>query len=60
MSPFINELKLFFNEASQSMREKGINISGIELIGGGSRIPIFIKSLWEVFGTEPSRTLNSN
>lgn len=42
------------------MSTLGVEISHIELIGGGSRIPCFMKSVFEVFGVEPSRTLNSS
>jgi molecular chaperone DnaK (HSP70) len=38
----------------------GTNLSHIELIGGGSRIPCFIQLISESFGIEPSRTLNSS
>lgn len=30
------------------------------MVGGGSRIPLFIQTLREVFNKEPSRTLNSS
>jgi heat shock protein 4 len=35
------------------------NIDFIELVGEATRIPICIKQIQEVFGKEPSRTLNS-
>lgn len=37
-----------------------MTLSSVELIGGGSRIPLFIRTLAEAFGIEPQRTLNSS
>jgi heat shock protein 4 len=34
-------------------------IDFVELVGEATRIPIFQKQVEEVFGKEPSRTLNS-
>ena len=42
------------------MEQFGLVVSTIELIGGGSRIPAFIRGINEAFKMEPSRTLNSN
>lgn len=38
----------------------GVSPANIELVGGGSRIPSFIKTISCVYGLEPSRTLNSS
>lgn len=40
--------------------EKKIPIDEIELVGGGTRIPIIIQSIEEVCGLTPLRTLNSS
>lgn len=42
------------------LAEIGVSPTHIELVGGGSRIPCFIKTVANVFGLEPSRTLNSS
>jgi len=34
-------------------------IHSVELVGEATRMPIIIKNITEVFGTEPQRTLNS-
>ena len=41
------------------LKAKDIQLHSIELIGGGTRIPIFNQAVKEVFGIESSRTLNS-
>lgn len=42
------------------MTQSNIKLSSIELIGGGTRIPIFVRTIQQIFEVEPSRTLNSN
>ena len=46
--------------AREKLKEKGIEIHSVELVGGGTRIPQFLRIAKEVFGHEPSRTLNSS
>lgn len=43
-----------------ALKARNINLHSIELIGGGSRIPAFVSLVKQVFGVEPSRTLNSS
>jgi heat shock protein 4 len=40
--------------------EKKIVLHGIEMVGGGTRIPAFQKVIEKVFKVEPVRTLNSS
>lgn len=47
-------------KAKETLKEKGITLHSIELIGGGTRIPECIRIVKENFGFEPSRTLNSS
>ena len=58
--PVFTTIAKFFNEAKEEMTQRGIEVNHIELIGGGSRIPSFIKTVSEAFSIEPSRTLNSS
>jgi heat shock protein 4 len=60
ISPVIFQTKQFFLQCAGQLKTMGVTISSIELIGGGSRIPLFIRTVSEVFGTEPQRTLNSS
>lgn len=53
----MTELLTLFRE---KLKEKGINIHSVELIGGGTRIPEFLRIAKEILGHEPSRTLNSS
>lgn len=46
--------------AREQLKQKGIEIHSVELVGGGSRIPEFLRITKEAFGHEPSRTLNSS
>ncbi|VFQ81709.1 unnamed protein product [Cuscuta campestris] len=46
-----------------ALRESGLhldNIHNIELVGSGSRIPAITKVLSQLFGKEPTRTLNAS
>jgi heat shock protein 4 len=43
-----------------NLKAKNISLHSIEMIGGGSRIPAFVSLVKQVFGVEPSRTLNSS
>lgn len=43
-----------------SLKEKGVKIDSVELVGGGTRIPAILNAITAVIGEEPSRTLNSN
>ena len=49
LASFLEELKL-----------KGISFDAIEMVGGGTRIPAIIKTISEVFGQDPCRTINSS
>jgi molecular chaperone DnaK (HSP70) len=46
--------------ARDFLKEKAIEVHSVEMVGGGSRIPEFIRIAKEIFTHEPSRTLNSN
>jgi len=50
----------FLSKMKNVVSQKKINLHSIELIGGGSRIPAFLSLVKQVFGTDPSRTLNSS
>jgi heat shock protein 4 len=43
-----------------NLKAKNIQLHSIELVGGGTRIPFFVSLVKQVFGVEPSRTLNSS
>nr|VVW87604.1 unnamed protein product [Nymphaea colorata] len=49
----------FSSKARSNSRIWG-DLSSIEMIGGGSRVPIFIRTVSEAFGMETQRTLNSS
>lgn len=42
------------------LTEKKVKLDGIEMVGGGTRIPAFQKIIEKVFKMEPIRTLNSS
>jgi molecular chaperone DnaK (HSP70) len=44
----------------EALKARNISLHSIELIGGGTRIPAFVALVKQVFGVEPSRTLNSS
>jgi heat shock protein 4 len=44
----------------ENLKGKNINLHSIELVGGASRIPAFVQLVKQIFGVEPSRTLNSS
>lgn len=39
---------------------KGLKIDGIELFGGGTRIPAVVRLVQQLWKMETSRTINSN
>lgn len=47
-------------EQNAFISEKKIQIDSIELVGGGTRIPIIIDIIKKVFNMQPSRTINSS
>ena len=58
--PVFDKMSELLLRARQTLKEKGINLHSVELIGGGTRIPEFLKETKQIFGHEPSRTLNSS
>jgi heat shock protein 110kDa len=48
--PALQRIGQFFNEINQRLTELGIKMDHIELLGGGSRIPCFIKNVSNSFG----------
>ena len=42
------------------LSERKIQIDSIELVGGGTRIPMIIDIIKKVFSMQPSRTINSS
>ena len=58
--PVFSQIGDMLLRARETLKEKGINIHSIELVGGGSRIPEFIRLVKETFGFDTSRTLNSS
>ena len=38
----------------------GIKLHSIELVGGGTRIPAFIRVIQQLYRMEPARTINSS
>ena len=58
--PIFNDIKRVLTKVKDELKAKKIELHSIEMVGGGSRIPIFIQSVKEVFKIEPSRTLNSS
>jgi heat shock protein 4 len=58
--PIFNEIKKVLTKVKDELQAKKFELHSIEMVGGGSRIPIFIQSVKEVFKIEPSRTLNSS
>jgi len=58
--PIVQNFKNMLEGFVIELKQKGIAFDIIELIGGGTRIPMIINAVTEVFGSEPSRTINSN
>lgn len=58
--PVFQRISKLFEKVKAEIDEKKIELHGIELVGGGTRIPSFIKIIERVFKSEPSRTLNSS
>lgn len=58
--PVVLKFKKMLQTFYEELKLKGINIDAIELIGGGTRIPIILNAINEIFQLEPSRTLNSS
>lgn len=42
------------------LKAMNVQLHSIELVGGGTRIPVLLNLVKGVFGIEPSRTLNSS
>lgn len=59
MGPFIVDFKKCLEDALAASGLKQDEIDYIELVGEATRIPICIQQIKDVFGKEPSRTLNS-
>lgn len=47
-------------KARETLKEKNIKLHSVEVIGGGTRIPEFLRIAKDIFGMELSRTLNSS
>lgn len=58
--PVFRNIEEVMNKIKKVIETKKINIHSIELVGGGTRIPAFIGIIKQIFGVEPSRTLNSS
>lgn len=58
--PVLQKAEQLFEKIKAEINEKKIVVHGIEMVGGGTRIPAFIKIIEKVFKSEPSRTLNSS
>jgi heat shock protein 4 len=58
--PIFKAIVEHLTKIRDSLKSKNIQLHSIELIGGGSRIPAFVGLVRQVFGVEPSRTLNSS
>ena len=59
MEPVFAELRKGFKKIRDRMPPH-YHPHSLELLGGGSRIPYVKTLIKEIFGMEPSRTLNSN
>lgn len=47
----------------KALQESGLTveqISAVELVGSGSRVPAIVKALTQFFGREPRRTMNAS
>jgi len=58
--PIFNRIASVLEKIKAELEEKKIAIHGIEMVGGGTRIPAFQKIIEKVFKIEPVRTLNSS
>lgn len=58
--PVFDQIHQVLVKAREVLKEKGITLHSVELVGGGTRIPEFLRIVKEVFGFEASRTLNSS
>jgi heat shock protein 4 len=58
--PIFTAIVQALTRVRDSLKAKNIQLHSIELVGGGTRIPIFLNLVKQVFSVEPSRTLNSS
>ena len=58
--PIFHSIAEVLSKFRDNLKAKNISLHSIELIGGGTRIPAFVNIVKQVFGVEPSRTLNSS
>jgi heat shock protein 4 len=59
-NPVFNQIHDILLRTRENLKEKGIKLHSVELVGGGTRIPKFLQIAKEIFGIELSRTLNSS
>jgi len=59
IGPFIGEFEKVLTESFEKAGVAKDDIDFVELVGEATRIPICIEKIKDVFGMEPSRTLNS-
>lgn len=57
VQPVLAELRKGLNNIKSRMPPR-FNVHSVELIGGGSRMPYIKTIIKDIFGMEPSRTLN--
>jgi len=59
MGPFVKDFRKCLEESLEKSGIKPFTIDFVELVGEATRMPICLQQIKEVFGKEPSRTLNS-
>jgi heat shock protein 4 len=60
IEPVLTKLGHAIQKHKADLDALGLKLSTIELVGGGTRIPSFIRIIQNLFKVDPSRTINSN
>jgi heat shock protein 4 len=58
--PVLSRLFVALQKHKIDLEGANIKLNSIELVGGGTRIPAFIRLIQSLFKMEPTRTINSN
>jgi len=59
IGPFIERFQKCLKDSIEKSGLKVVDIDSVELVGEATRIPICIEQIKDIFGKEPSRTMNS-
>jgi heat shock protein 4 len=60
ISPVLQRFDKLMQDVSNYLKKRGTQLWSVEIIGGGSRIPIFREKIQKIIGLPPSTSLNGS